>query len=33
MNPSSSMKLALKAAWDYQLLTFPNPAVGAVCIG
>lgn len=29
----SSMDLALGAAWDYQLLTFPNPAVGAVCIG
>ncbi|MDP3301319.1 MAG: bifunctional diaminohydroxyphosphoribosylaminopyrimidine deaminase/5-amino-6-(5-phosphoribosylamino)uracil reductase RibD [Sulfuricurvum sp.] len=29
----SAMNLALKAAWDYQLLTFPNPAVGAVCIG
>ncbi len=29
----SPMDLALKAAWDYQLLTFPNPAVGAVCIG
>ncbi|MFA6188974.1 MAG: bifunctional diaminohydroxyphosphoribosylaminopyrimidine deaminase/5-amino-6-(5-phosphoribosylamino)uracil reductase RibD [Sulfuricurvum sp.] len=28
----SPMKLALAAAWDYQLLTFPNPAVGAVCI-
>ncbi|MDP1783831.1 MAG: bifunctional diaminohydroxyphosphoribosylaminopyrimidine deaminase/5-amino-6-(5-phosphoribosylamino)uracil reductase RibD [Sulfuricurvum sp.] len=27
------MKLALNAAWDYQLLTFPNPSVGAVCIG
>jgi diaminohydroxyphosphoribosylaminopyrimidine deaminase/5-amino-6-(5-phosphoribosylamino)uracil reductase len=27
------MTLALNAAWDYQLLTFPNPAVGAVCIG
>ena len=27
-----AMKLALKAAWDYQLLTFPNPAVGAACI-
>lgn len=27
-----AMKLALEAAWDYQLLTFPNPAVGAVCI-
>lgn len=33
MNPSSPMTLALNAAWDYQLLTFPNPAVGAVCIG
>lgn len=29
----SPMNLALAAAWDYQLLTFPNPAVGAVCIG
>jgi diaminohydroxyphosphoribosylaminopyrimidine deaminase/5-amino-6-(5-phosphoribosylamino)uracil reductase len=29
----SPMDLALKAAWDYQLVTFPNPAVGAVCIG
>lgn len=29
----SAMNLALEAAWDYQLLTFPNPAVGAVCIG
>ncbi|WP_294915380.1 bifunctional diaminohydroxyphosphoribosylaminopyrimidine deaminase/5-amino-6-(5-phosphoribosylamino)uracil reductase RibD [Sulfuricurvum sp. PD_MW2] len=28
-----AMTLALNAAWDYQLLTFPNPAVGAVCIG
>jgi len=27
-----AMKLALDAAWDYQLLTFSNPAVGAVCI-
>ncbi|OHD90310.1 bifunctional diaminohydroxyphosphoribosylaminopyrimidine deaminase/5-amino-6-(5-phosphoribosylamino)uracil reductase RibD [Sulfuricurvum sp. RIFCSPLOWO2_12_FULL_43_24] len=27
-----AMKLALNAAWDYQLLTFPNPAVGAACI-
>ncbi|MFA5215274.1 bifunctional diaminohydroxyphosphoribosylaminopyrimidine deaminase/5-amino-6-(5-phosphoribosylamino)uracil reductase RibD [Sulfuricurvum sp.] len=33
MNPSYTMTLALNAAWDYQLLTFPNPAVGAVCIG
>lgn len=29
----SPMDLALDAAWEYQLLTFPNPAVGAVCIG
>lgn len=29
----SPMNLALDAAWDYQLLTFPNPAVGAVCMG
>lgn len=29
----SPMNLALTAAWEYQLLTFPNPAVGAVCIG
>lgn len=28
-----AMRLALAAAWEYQLLTFPNPAVGAVCIG
>jgi len=27
-----AMTLALNAAWDYQLLTFPNPAVGAACI-
>ncbi|WP_310439582.1 bifunctional diaminohydroxyphosphoribosylaminopyrimidine deaminase/5-amino-6-(5-phosphoribosylamino)uracil reductase RibD [Sulfuricurvum sp.] len=27
-----AMKLALEAAWDFQLLTFPNPAVGAACI-
>jgi diaminohydroxyphosphoribosylaminopyrimidine deaminase / 5-amino-6-(5-phosphoribosylamino)uracil reductase len=35
MKPSiinHAMKLALETAWDYQLLTFPNPAVGAVCI-
>jgi diaminohydroxyphosphoribosylaminopyrimidine deaminase / 5-amino-6-(5-phosphoribosylamino)uracil reductase len=35
MKPSTAthaMTLALNAAWDYQLLTFPNPAVGAVCI-
>lgn len=28
-----AMTQALDAAWEYQLLTFPNPAVGAVCIG
>lgn len=28
-----AMKLALDAAWDNQLKTFPNPAVGAACIG
>ncbi|ADR33130.1 riboflavin biosynthesis protein RibD [Sulfuricurvum kujiense DSM 16994] len=27
-----AMTLALNAAWEYQLLTFPNPAVGAVCL-
>jgi diaminohydroxyphosphoribosylaminopyrimidine deaminase/5-amino-6-(5-phosphoribosylamino)uracil reductase len=30
---SHAMRLALDAAWEHQLLTFPNPAVGAVCIG
>ncbi len=28
-----AMTLAINAAWEYQLLTFPNPAVGAVCMG
>ena len=28
-----AMNLAINTAWEYQLLTFPNPAVGAVCIG
>ncbi|MBD3809641.1 MAG: bifunctional diaminohydroxyphosphoribosylaminopyrimidine deaminase/5-amino-6-(5-phosphoribosylamino)uracil reductase RibD [Sulfuricurvum sp.] len=28
-----AMTHAIGAAWNYQLLTFPNPAVGAVCIG
>jgi len=28
----TAMNLAINAAWEYQLLTFPNPAVGAVCI-
>jgi len=27
-----AMTRALNAAWEYQLLTFPNPAVGAVCL-
>jgi len=27
-----AMSHALNAAWEYQLLTFPNPAVGAACI-
>ena len=31
--PVHAMRLALDAAWDYQLITFPNPAVGAACIG
>jgi diaminohydroxyphosphoribosylaminopyrimidine deaminase/5-amino-6-(5-phosphoribosylamino)uracil reductase len=26
------MELALRAAWDYQLLTYPNPAVGCTVI-
>lgn len=26
------MSLAINEAWDYQLLTFPNPAVGAVVV-
>ncbi len=30
--PTAAMKLALDAAWEYQLLTYPNPAVGAACI-
>lgn len=31
--PDFYMQHALDAAWQFQLLTFPNPAVGAVCIG
>jgi diaminohydroxyphosphoribosylaminopyrimidine deaminase/5-amino-6-(5-phosphoribosylamino)uracil reductase len=31
--PNFYMQHALDAAWQFQLLTFPNPAVGAVCIG
>jgi diaminohydroxyphosphoribosylaminopyrimidine deaminase / 5-amino-6-(5-phosphoribosylamino)uracil reductase len=34
MHPTArrAMTQALNAAWEYQLLTFPNPAVGAACI-
>jgi diaminohydroxyphosphoribosylaminopyrimidine deaminase/5-amino-6-(5-phosphoribosylamino)uracil reductase len=32
-SPDFYMQHALDAAWQFQLLTFPNPAVGAVCIG
>lgn len=35
MKPTTAthaMTLALEAAWGFQLLTFPNPAVGAACI-
>ncbi|AKF24329.1 riboflavin biosynthesis protein RibG [Sulfurovum lithotrophicum] len=30
MNDEFYMQLALDKAWEYQLLTYPNPAVGAV---
>lgn len=36
MTPTSvfhAMQRAIEAAWEFQLLTFPNPAVGAACIG
>ncbi len=33
MTPASVMQLALDAAWRYQGLTFPNPAVGAALCG
>ncbi|MCB4763465.1 MAG: riboflavin biosynthesis protein RibD, partial [Sulfurovum sp.] len=26
------MQLALDEAWKYQLLTYPNPAVGAIVV-
>ena len=32
ISTTHAMSRALDAAWEYQLLTFPNPAVGAVCI-
>ncbi len=31
-NLALAMQHALDEAWKYQLLTFPNPAVGAVCL-
>ena len=33
MNDQFFMKLAIDAAWNYQGLTYPNPAVGAVLLG
>ena len=32
MNDTFYMQLALNEAWKYQLLTYPNPAVGAVIV-
>lgn len=32
IDDSFYMSLAISKAWDYQLLTFPNPAVGAVVV-
>ncbi len=32
MNDEFFMRLALDEAWKYQLLTYPNPAVGAVVV-
>lgn len=32
MSDEFYMKLALDAAWRYQILTYPNPAVGAVVV-
>jgi diaminohydroxyphosphoribosylaminopyrimidine deaminase/5-amino-6-(5-phosphoribosylamino)uracil reductase len=32
MNDEFYMKLAIDTAWRYQLLTYPNPAVGAVVV-
>jgi len=32
MNDDFYMQLALDKAWEYQLLTYPNPAVGAVVV-
>ena len=33
MSDEFFMELALKEAWKYQLLTYPNPAVGCVIVG
>ncbi len=33
IDSSFYMSLAIKEAWKYQLLTYPNPAVGAVVVG
>jgi len=32
-NDSFYMRLAMREAWNYQLLTYPNPAVGAAVVG
>ncbi len=33
MSVTLAMRLALEAAWEYQFLTYPNPAVGAAVVG
>jgi diaminohydroxyphosphoribosylaminopyrimidine deaminase / 5-amino-6-(5-phosphoribosylamino)uracil reductase len=33
MTPETAMALALDAAWEYQGLTYPNPAVGCAVLG
>ena len=32
INDNFYMKLAIDEAWKYQLLTYPNPAVGCVIV-
>ena len=32
INDDFYMKLAIDEAWKYQLLTYPNPAVGCVVV-
>ena len=32
INDNFYMKLAIDEAWKYQLLTYPNPAVGSVVV-